>query len=411
MSLKLIPISNSLFDKIKSNKIQLKLKKQGYCFLSHSNKELLVFVEWNTKFKDLINNSKKLLVIDYSQHSDTIFGGSICKTELIFENNNWCISKVAASKSTLEANDGYVRHLNEGEWMSSFEIQNLGLFPISSYLKKPNEIKLLTKFIPANTLGEQLWAMDNSVDSVITFFGKLFARLNNSLYLLKPKIEIQSENYIDKITRRWKNLMKESDDSMWERIYFHPFVINEIEYCSLETILFNLKNNSDYLPLNNDIFRRVYCHGDLIPEDILVDSNLRDFILIDPNPQNQDPICDWSKLYMSLSVYYELAIKDLVNVKIYSKSNLTKLNLSYEIQAKDYINYIDKILIKLDMPESLFMKELSNFNSKITLKNIRINAGLMAIAIIPFHILKHNKNNRSIHFLAKGLELLKITEK
>ncbi|NOZ46456.1 MAG: hypothetical protein GXO79_06700 [Chlorobi bacterium] len=403
MSIKQITLDKTSIEDLFTNDNLIKIEKKGYIEVELKNKLYLVFLKWGVNITSSFNLDNYLIVDNSNTATNPIFGGSVCESKLEYTGRHWTISKQFQNNSELEKTDSIERHIIEAEWLTSKEIKKTGLFPQCNYQHKNDKFKLSSEFIPSNTLGEVIWDGKYSVKKIADFIGDIFSKLNSSIYL--DPSDQKGECYIEKVQRRWENLITKDTNKIWSELYTNSSIINGKRYASLNQILANIEKKSKHISLNNNSNPRM-CHGDLIPEDILVNSTLTKFILIDPNPQNSDPLCDWSKMIMSIFLYYELAIQDKIFVQNITLGDKVSFNYTYSSCSLNHRNFMNKLFTELLSDDSIYLKQLRLYNTNIEIDQILLNAGLMAIAIVPFHMLEHKNLFRSLYFYSKGIELI-----
>jgi hypothetical protein len=381
---------------------QAELSLKNYAILNKLGGVYCFFAKWGIEVSPNFSLDN-YLVHDLSEQNLHLFGGSVCDKRLILRDDKWLISKETSFSGDMELIDAFDRHIEEAKWVSSEIILNTGMFPKASYQLKDNALILTTEFIPCNTLGEAIWTNKYSIAEVSDLIGKIFAELNAKVYVLPAPVA--GHNYITKIKRRWENLMAKNNDPIWKSVFEEGIQINGRDHDSLTALLLKIERHECYQPMN-ECYPSKMCHGDLIPEDILVNKDLTNFLLIDPNPQNTDPICDWSKMIMAVYTYYDLAIRDDLKTECTFNNGSYNFFYNFADDSRHYRHFMDDLLQALLAEDAQFMKEGLKFHPGMTSRLLMLNAGLMAISIVPFHILQHKNKDRSLFFLTRGLELI-----
>ena len=147
------------------------------------------------------------------------------------------------------------------------------------------------------------------------------------------------------------------------------------------------------------------CHGDLIPEDILVDAEQGGVCLIDPNPQICDPIADLAKLLMSCSVHYDLALRDMVTCSV-SRGPMIEVVHSVPEGVSGYTKLQTELAAQLaDEAPNLIGRAFAS-DDRMQPACVRLIAGLQAMAISSFHSLHHDKEARAFYFMVEGQRLV-----
>lgn len=388
---------------VSTEEVVRRLQSDKYYRFHLNGYEHCIFLKWGESVKASNLGHCQTIILPCSGALGQVMGGSVCKTYITMRDGKWVVVKRALRDSRMGSVDGYERHLGEAVWICSREVHQSGLFPNTEYAVDEGGLTMVSEFVPGDTLGEVMWGGRHSVQRIVEMLSYLFEQLSSKLYI--HTASYGGENYILKIQRRWGYLCSSESEEVWSGLLTKPLVLNGREMPSLSRVLEIVQSSYSYVPLNELVTPKM-CHGDLIPEDVLVDSNLTQFMLIDPNPQNADPIADWSKILMSIKVYYDLALRDKLKLEYADKDDCILIDYSFEDDTEEYLQLMRDLAIALLHDDSEFLARAARINSRVTGRTLLINAGLMALSIAPFHALQHRNLKRALYFYARASEIL-----
>ncbi len=332
-----------------------------------------------------------------------LLGGSVTHCSLTKIAGKWKVLK-RVSKSAMTAVDAMDRHLAEGEWLASIHRSGVRIFPNATTRHHGDFAEIETDFVPAYTLGEHLMRGSISLASGREFVKRLFSRLEKDLYL--ERVGGDTESYSDKILRRYELMSSQAPTGTPFEILFDNAVQIDGFLCrsvseQLRTIASSRACMKALTPLSSRL-----CHGDLIPEDILVVRPPADFVLIDPNPLNLDPMVDLAKFAMSCFTAYDIAIRDYVSCHFDERGRLPRLWLNvpgqwtkFRRDQRDFGNWVCVHARRL-------VSNLILQDERVEPRAIMLLAGLQALAIPAFHALHHNKPQRAMYFFGAGQYLV-----
>lgn len=326
-------------------------------------------------------------------------GGSVSECLLRREETRWFVIK-RTSESKLTNLDSWDRHIFESQFLATLDIGGNTLFP-SSTSKKAGEIFEATMpFIPAYTLGEIIVQRRLSKFALREKISSIFRSLETVLYCRRGERSL--ETYVDKVARRLSLLIEKSNVRQLVEVFYHLGA--EINGCECRPIR-ELLNIAQSDPRCREILYSAdprLCHGDLIPEDTLILPGSDQFVLVDPNPQNKDPLVDLGKMAMSALVAYDLAIRDWVTCNVVMSHRLPRVQLSALDEWQSLALEQEEIgrWICDDARQLVSQNVLADH--RVEPRAILLLAGLQAMAIPVFHALHHSRDDRAIYFLAKG---------
>jgi hypothetical protein len=337
---------------------------------------------------------------DIAKGDISLTGGSICSCALSLDGARWRVKKsIAASLLTrLDADD---RHAGEFRILSRMQSDAPLLFPPVGAAAAATQIEL--RFLPYYTLGELFVQGRADSQGALSVIDHIFSALRKWLY--HEATSVQRETYLDKVTRRLDELVRKSRRGVWyERLYAYGATVNGQALPPIKDMIARIKASSAAQTALKSPTPRL-CHGDLIPEDILVDAVNGGFCLLDPNPQIGDPLADLAKLVMSCEVQYDLALRDLIECRATSGR---RLEITYAAPAfhEGYTAQQKEIAAALaQRGQALLGAELAP-DERARPASIRLLAGLQAMAISLFHSVHHRKEARALYFTVKGQQLV-----
>lgn len=336
---------------------------------------------------------------DASAGNIRLSGGSVSECLLRREEHSWFVIK-RTSGSKLTKTDSWDRHILESRFIAALETNGNTFFPSSTSRRDSRIFEAKMPFIGAYTLGELLVQGRLSGLTFKEKISSIFHALESLLYCRRSTHS--QETYIDKVERRLSLLI--------ERSRIHKNVeafcrmgsqVNGRDCRPIRELLDTARSEPRCREILSTNDARL-CHGDLIPEDILFFPESNRFVLIDPNPQNADPLIDLGKMAMSALIAYDLAIRDWVTCVI--DDSVRKPRAS--VFAQDEWRQLD---FEQQEIGHWICKEGRSLVSRDVLPDHRVEsraimliAGLQAMAIPVFHALHQGRDDRALYFLAKG---------
>lgn len=336
-------------------------------------------------------------------------GGSVSSCQLVIEGSSAYILK-QVRQSALPALDSVVRHRLEANWIAALQTDGPGhLFPkIQSLDDADNGLTIRSEFLGCYTLGE--WLLQRSDLGAASedrrVVEAIFALLREDLYHRPGSRSAHSESYIEKARRRIVLVFSDSRiGQVAKSLFARGGTINGLRCRPLAVQLSAL--TAPQLDGTFNPAQRHACHGDLIPEDILVDRSGSVVAFVDPNPQNSDPLVDIGKFVMSCCTGYDLALRDWLEVvtepigdDTHSVTSLWSAPwCTFAARQADLGSWIANEAARL-LPSAIAA------DARAAPEAVFVLAGLQAVCIVPFHLLHHNRPVRALHFLATGQALI-----
>jgi len=140
----------------------------------------------------------------------------------------------------------------------------------------------------------------------------------------------------------------------------------------------------------------------MILEDILLDSYSGEFKLIDPNGKNHSKYYDIAKTLLSLANRYEIFYFDKFVLKFNNSTDISIIFTEPKLE-EDYENMYQEFWQFLENNSSGFFGNDMVWRERLNLLN-----GIQNAAIVMFHFIQHNKEDRAIAFLLMSIK--KLTE-
>lgn len=341
---------------------------------------------------------------DASGGSLSLSGASVGICSLAIEQAR--VTKTVPRISAVAPIDGVHRHIAEAEWMMRVERHACGLFPTTTLAASShNSIVISSEWIPAHTFGEWLLQTPRAEKTILTRVQKIFGRLSDDLYSWRdPGAVPSSENYAEKVQRRKRLLLRDARiGTVVECLFTRGAVVNDQLCRPIDTLLRLFARHS---PPARAVTGHT-CHGDLIPEDVLVDRDGGLLALIDPNPQVQSPLFDYGKMIMSFGIAYDLAIRDYVSAQVVSTASDSVIHVETAVQKPwgSVVTLHERVALAL--AEDLHRTTWCRVHApRVSPHWLVALAGLQAIGIASFHLSHHRRPARALYFLAQGVTLM-----
>jgi hypothetical protein len=236
------------------------------------------------------------------------------------------------------------RHQNEAEWLSAVNRFSSWFAAIESVSDENSSFTFISEFFPGYSAAELLLHGNLTGGPLADVLICIYEELRAEFYGRKP-ITVRWKDidttYVEKIRRRKQSLLEYIGGTQpLLRALFtaRRIQVNGHDCPSLSTLLNIVDGDALWQPVVRPIARHA-CHGDLILEDILLDSgivrssgpggstgtarpghdpeaqgSIRNIKLIDPNPYNTGAIYDLAKTMLSLWLGYELVYFDMFDL-------------------------------------------------------------------------------------------------
>jgi hypothetical protein len=328
-------------------------------------------------------------------------GGSFCKTNLIQLNNNIAVQKTIEKNEIGQDLDKKLKR--EFEYLSNLNSNSKALFvPLIGEQDKKFTYGYLCDFIYAYTFSEKIFHGSINIQDSINLLENILSSLVNNLYKFEFKegnYKCQENSIYERTIRRFQTILTSNDPIAlnWNKLLnAERFIVNNIEYEGWPI----LKQWLDKIkPLNNLYTLNETCHGDLIFDDILVDSN-NNWHLIDPNGDVSSRFYDLGKLTLSLLSGYEFLKYNRYNCSLeFHKIDIPSVELKLLDRhiANTYIgiaSQLNQILINTNFVQ----KPVSISGIQLLIIN-----GLHNASLPYFHLIHHRDYLRSVSFLALSI--------
>ena len=300
----------------------------------------------------------------------TLAGGSHCTVSLEQRRHGWAVVKTVAKNDQGGNADSLHRHQNEAEWLSAVSRVSSWFSAVESITDEESSFAFSSEFFPGYSAAELLLHGSLTGGSLANVLIRIYDELKNGFYKRKPVVVRWKDidvTYVDKIRRRRLSLLEhigETQPLLGALLTARRIQVNGHECLSLPALLDIVDSEPLWQPVVRPAARHA-CHGDLILEDILLDSGIswrphsdvgsittyhgndpvpqrsrRKIKLIDPNPYNVNAIYDLAKTMLSLWLGYELVYFDM-------------FHLSGKVWDRQ-----DKVTIRISLAETRYQEEL-----------------------------------------------------
>lgn len=324
-------------------------------------------------------------------------GGSASACQLRLEPSPAVIKRVGSSiMGDFDARD---RHSLEAHWTRQINATQPTLFPRILSIRGGRDVIVQSEFFPAYTLGELLLQGRFDGPAAMSVLQKILDAIASQLSC-NPAPNA-GEPYLAKVKRRLEILMETNIPPLIRRLCRHGATIDGVSCPPVFELIERLEQNPRLKRLVTCSEPR-QCHGDLIPEDILFSPGLDQFRLVDPNPQVRDPVADIAKLVMSLTLRYELALRDQVAVRCTEHLGTAHVETIVVGSHDQYTQACDWLRSSILSDAQVLFGSIAE-EHRLQAHAILLMAGLQAMAIASFHTMHHRKHERAAYFLARGV--------
>jgi len=351
---------------------------------------------------DLLERTSAIAIGGVVENSTILLaGGSAATCRLDLSGRAPVVVKRVERNSPMSSIDAHDRHLREGLWMSELPDIARGYFPKLTVSQCSDAIEVRMQFVPAYTLGELIFQERLSFEHATRFLSRAFATLERLLYVQECD-RAHSETYTDKIRRRQQGYEEALQTSIsLAKAFTHRCRING-ELCRPIGQLLDIVDASQDL---RDILTTPeprLCHGDFIPEDVLVMMPQCEPMFIDPNPLNTDPLVDFSKFVMACTIAYDCAIRDEIFVRYDRPGEFDSVTIGVNATYCNAAKRMQELgAWVLDNARNLVSVDVLP-RSRLKPEYIELLASLHALAIPEFHAVVHRRISRAHYFLRSG---------
>ena len=337
-------------------------------------------------------------------------GGSVSSCDLVTLGGHAVVHKTV-TRSQLPVVDSIERHRGEADWIVALQADGCDhLFPRTRIIRDDDTAFVVeSEFVGCYTLGE--WFLQEHLRGKSGFeeavIREVFGILRGELYSRDRSGGARMESYLDKMRRRLRLVLSDSTIQPIARLMFEDGAIIDNSRCRPLSEQLRALESARF----DDLLKpaQLYeCHGDLIPEDILVDGTGSVVAFVDPNPQNADPLVDLAKCVMSCCTRYDLALRDWLEVEVRQGGHgqLLAISTSWLREWRPFASRQETLGLELAKHAAEYMPPWITSTGRVTLENVLVLAGLQAICIVPFHLIHHDRPSRALHFLAAGQLLI-----
>lgn len=333
-------------------------------------------------------------------------GGSFAGVKLsLIDEQRWQISKLI--RRDFGDVDADVRLLEEGKFISNLPPQAARLFPKvhpEDVIEENGRVGYHMEYCPLPTIAELVLSGHITPEQTVDFLAGIYDSMFTRVYCLPENAGKKDDDYFGRIDRRMERVF-ETPDHVGQRLKkllkAEKVKINGKEYPGFASLYKKLCENDDYrkLALPPD---HCVAHGDMILEDILLQPYSAEFRLIDPNGRSHSRYYDLAKTLLSLATKYELFYFERFTLE-YDDRDITDVHITFDDPelAEAYEEMCDGFWRFLERHAAQFFKDEPEWKDRLMLLN-----GLQNLAIVMFHLIRHNREDRAIVFLLMGIKQL-----
>jgi len=328
-------------------------------------------------------------------------GGSFARVNLsLVDNQRWEVSKMV-TKGIGDV-DADQRLLAEGKFIRDLPPRAAPLFPrVHGVTELPTEVGYQMAYCPFPTMAELVLSRQITPEQTVDFLTGIYETMFSKVYS-KDDPNNKDDNYFNRIDRRRERIFatpKGVGERLKRLLSAEHLIIDGKEYHGFNKLFESVKQDEHYrrlaIPPDHSV-----CHGDMVLEDILFQPYTGEFKLIDPNGRSHSRYYDIAKTLLSLATKYELFYFDRFSLE-YDPHDETDIHIHFDDpqMAEAYDRMGELFWEFLRKNASQFFKNEPEWQDRLKLLN-----ALQNLAIVMFHIVRHNKEERAIAFLLMGIK-------
>lgn len=248
----------------------------------------------------------------------------------------------------------------------------------------------LDELIRSNTQPERLSELTKPVIEFV---------LNDLGEKTEPLAGLYRNTFLPKIHNRYKNIEKEMP-LIGPAAEANSIHINNHRVTGLPKVIKLLEKGTEFLGYMEPI-RITRTHGDLKPDNILINESTGEFVLLDPRGRSeigtvtQDVLYDIAKFLTSTEGYYTAFQHGDFNLSMEIEQSVT-----VEYNICEYLSSYERLTKTVLESATIFVEEGNNWRTRI-----KILTGLLLIANAPVHVRDTDQNRMATAILVRGLEL------
>jgi len=359
---------------------------------------------WTTYSELLLRHSAR--IVPSTETDYQLSGGSFAGVRLsLVEEQRWRISKMI--RRDFGDIDADVRLLAEGRFISELPTQVARLFPQvrrEDVVEENGKVGYHMEYCPFPTIAELVLTDHITPEQTVEFLAGIYDTMFTRVYCLPESSEKQDDDYLGRVDRRMERVLS-TPEYIGQRLKLllkaEKVTIDGKEYPGFFPLYEKLCQNPDYRQLAMPPDHCV-CHGDMILEDILLQPYSAEFKLIDPNGRSHSRYYDLAKTFLSLATKYELFYFERFSLE-YDDRDQTDIHIVFDDpeMAASYEEMCENFWGFLERHAPQFFKGEPEWKDRLMLLN-----GLQNLAIVMFHLIRHNREDRAIAFLLMGIKQL-----
>ena len=366
--------------------------------------EDLLEQRWPTYGEVLLRHSVRIVPCAETEYQ--LSGGSFAGVRLsLVDEQRWEISKMI--RRDFGDVDADVRLLAEGKFISNLPPQAARLFPKvrpEDVIEENGKVGYRMEYCPFPTIAELVLAGHITPEQTVEFLAGIYDAMFTRVYCIPEDGGKKDDDYFSRIDRRMERVLA-TPDHVGQRLKTllraEELTIDGKKYPGFRSLYERLSQNDNYRKL---VLPPDHCvaHGDMILEDILLQPYSAEFRLIDPNSRSHSRYYDLAKTFLSLATKYELFYFERFSLE-YEKQDPTDINIVFDDpeMAETYDEMCENFWSFLEKHAGQFFKEEPEWKDRLMLLN-----GLQNLAIVMFHLIRHNREDRAIAFLLMGIKQL-----
>jgi len=365
--------------------------------------------------EDLLNQDSKTyseLLIKHSVRivpttgtAYTLSGGSFAGVGLTLNDKAWQITKMI--QRGFGDVDADVRLLAEGKFIAGLPPQAVNKFPKVKYediIEAPNQVGYRMEYCPYPTVAELVLSEHISPEQTIEALSNIYRVMFAEVYCIGLGPEERDDSYFERIDRRMERIVATPEHigaKIKRLLKAQKIRIDGKEYEGFFSLYEKVRNSSVH---SNLALPKDHCiaHGDMILEDILLNPYDGEFKLIDPNGRSHSRYYDLAKTLLSLATKYELFYFNEFRLEHDAKDEMDIHIVFNDPGMVDKYNQMEELFWEfLKKEERSFFREDPFWQERLRLLN-----ALQNLAIVMFHLIHHDKEERASAFLLMGIKQL-----
>lgn len=332
-------------------------------------------------------------------------GGSFAGVDLYMgDDHKWKVYKFINRERRDE--DADVRLAREGAFIRDLPAAPKAMFPFvgpSDVIETDRFVGYNMVYCPYPTMAESLLSGHCDGRQIVDAIGNIYEHMFHDMYVHPEPDDEQDDSYFERIDRRFDRIMQ-TPESVGPRLKMlmrrESLCIDGQRYDGAFPLYERVKQSEEYRRLACPPDHSL-CHGDMILEDILLQPYTGEFKLIDPNGRSHSKYYDVAKTLLSLDTFYELFYFDEFQLDADKDMDNVSIGFHQPQTVEVYRDMSERFWAFLRGNAAKFFPGDPDWEKRLVLLN-----GLQNLAIVMFHLIKHQKEDCAIGFLLMGIRKL-----